>query len=88
MATEEKLDFDAVLNTLSEQSSRAQNTFVYRLVQVLGPGVLRSMTRYAFLKLDEINSSLPDGNIHKENYKRREHERKNLSHNKPQKQYS
>jgi hypothetical protein len=61
----ERLDFDKTIGQIKELGTREQATFLYRMVQVLGAGVIRTLTRYCFARLDEINKQLPEEHPYK-----------------------
>lgn len=61
----ERLNFNELTAQVAELGTNAQATLMYRLVQVLGPAVLRSTVRYSFQRLDKINSELPEGHPRK-----------------------
>lgn len=54
------IEFDKLTDDISRMGTKAQATFLYKLVQKLGPGVLRSNVRYSFDRLDAINAELPE----------------------------
>jgi hypothetical protein len=64
-----KLDFDIVIESLTRASTRAQTTFMYRLINTLGPALCRTIIRYAYERLDRYNASLPDGDSNKERFR-------------------
>jgi len=67
-----RINFDEVITELlTKLRGRALATFLYRLINQLGPTLCRSIIRYCYERLDRINAELPDGNPHKELFKER-----------------
>lgn len=65
---EQRLDFKATVETLTSLSTKAQCTFLYLLISVLSPMVLRTIMRYCCRRLDQINKELPDTHPYKSQY--------------------
>lgn len=65
---EPKLDFEALSYQVAGLSTRAQATFMYQLINRLGPMVLRTVIKYCCRRLDYINETLPDTHPYKEKY--------------------
>lgn len=55
-----RLDFDKTIDDLTQSSVRAQCTFFYRLIMILGAQTCRTIIRYCYERLDRINNALPD----------------------------
>lgn len=67
-----RLDFDRIIKKLlSRVQGKALATFMYKLINQLGPTLCRSCIRYCYERLDRINAALPDGNVNKELFKKR-----------------
>lgn len=58
---DERLDFKETVDQIKGLTPKQQATFLYLLVQVLTVGVLRTLVRYAFIRIDRINSEMPEG---------------------------
>ena len=71
----ERLDFDTTVKQFEALGSNAKVTLMYRLVQTMTPGTLRSVLQYAFRRLDKINAELPEGHPY-----RKERTRKGIVH--------
>ncbi len=67
----ERLDFNKIADEVGELSCTAKATFLHRIIQRLTPGVLRTVIRYCYTRLDECNEALPDGDPQKELWKNR-----------------
>jgi hypothetical protein len=63
-----RLDFDETAQILEGLSTKAQATFMYKMINKMGPMLLRTIIRYCCRRLDTINEQLPDEHPHKERY--------------------
>lgn len=77
----ERLDFDVAVDQIGQLSRNAQATFLYKLMQKLGPAILRTAIRYAGMKLDDINMHLPDDHPYKQKFLRLRAERRLVREN-------
>lgn len=66
---DQRLDFDETADAVGVLNTKAQATLMYRIVAHFGPQMLRTVIRYAQLRLDIINA------------KEKSHDRNNKTHN-------
>ena len=71
----ERINFDQTVEQFSALGNNAKVTLMYRLIQTMTPGALRSVLQYAFRRLDKINAELPEGHPY-----RKERTRKGIVH--------
>ena len=62
------LDFNEMIAQLGTLSNGAQATFLKRYANTLTPSLARTMSKYAFQRLDEINKELPLENPYRQRY--------------------
>lgn len=63
-----ELDFKQLAEDFSRQSTRAQATLMFKLIECLGPMVTRSALKYCLRRLDVINEQLPDSHPGKKKF--------------------
>lgn len=68
MEKHDRIDFDSTIESLANQSAKAQCTFFYRLISRLGPSACRSIIRYCYERLDNWNAALPDSDPNKQRF--------------------
>lgn len=54
------MNFDEKIAELTQLGTRAQATFAKRYISKIGPALCRTIIRYCFVRLNEINEALPD----------------------------
>lgn len=69
MIMEHKIDFKELLGVFQTMSEKGKVTLLRQLIGILTPSACRTVLRYACIRLDAINSKLPEGHPGRERYK-------------------
>lgn len=63
-----RVDFEEIKMQVLSLSNTAQATLMHKLIYSLPAGVVRSVVKYCYRRLDDLNAALPDDAPEKQPY--------------------